>query len=95
MLVEDIQYTESLEFIDSTMYVLFDKMWKREGIKGTSCPKNLMKEYSKRMFFYLLSIDTPLHSIPICSNFQRIDWRNYEEEYNFTLQSKLITSEEE
>jgi len=65
-------------------------MWNREGIKGTSCPKKLMRIFIRRMYYKLLDLDTKLTHIPTCSKFQNTDWRKYEEKYGFTIVSKLI-----
>lgn len=88
MLVEDIVYLQKLN-----INTKFDSMHKKEAVTGTSCPRELARLYTKRFYFKLLSIDAPLYHIPTCSKFQRIDWRKYEEEYGFTIQSKLIKEE--
>lgn len=91
MLVEDINYTESKEYLASiNTSEAFNKMWSREAIKGTSCPKLLTRLFIRRFYFKLLDLDTPLINIPTCSKFQRTDWSKYEIEYGFTIESKLV-----
>lgn len=94
MLAENRIFTESFSFLDSLgLSNAFNEVWKNEAVKGTTCPKSILRIFLRRNYFKLLDKGTPLYDIPDCDIFQRIDWRKYETEYGFTIQSKLIIEE--